>query len=283
MPATFFILLHWKKQQRVFLQNLAKFSKQQQPKTIHDLRVAIKKLRAYLKLLAIVFNKMDGKTGFEKTEQLFSVLGKYRDIEMGLLLLQSFEKQNKITYTALRFQLKTALQRTQIWVQHALNQYDDKELAGISQRLEEQVKQADKQKLLDKTGHVLNKEFKKLKHLARHFHSQPHPMRKMLKNIYYWISIYPNDFLINGNQLQKLKKSLDWLGYWQDHAMLHRKIKHFRKDFVPASKQEYLILKQLEKSMEKKMQTKLHKAHENIRGIYFQTLPLPPLKNKDSR
>ena len=77
MPATFFILLHWKRQQRAFLQNLAKLNQQQETKAIHDLRVAIKKLRAYLKLMTLLVNDIDKETSFEKTEQLFDVLGKY--------------------------------------------------------------------------------------------------------------------------------------------------------------------------------------------------------------
>jgi CHAD domain-containing protein len=169
MPANFFILLHWKRQQRFFLQNLAKLTVQRDTKAVHDIRVATKKLRSYLKLLAILLNKTDSETGFEKTEQLFSVLGKYRDIEMGLLLLQSFEKENKITYTAFRFQLKMALQRTEIWVQNAFNKYDEKELTDLTRELQQYLKEKNTQALLDKTGVVLYKEFKKLKRLARHF------------------------------------------------------------------------------------------------------------------
>jgi CHAD domain-containing protein len=49
---------------------------------VHDLRVATKKLRSYLKLLNLLINKNDYKALF-RAEQLFSVLGKHRD-EMGL-------------------------------------------------------------------------------------------------------------------------------------------------------------------------------------------------------
>src|SRR6186997_2454292 len=87
MPAPIFILLHWKKQQRIFFQNLAILRKLPDDKAIHDLRVAVKKLRSYLKLLTILFKKIEEEPGFEKTGQLFKVLGKHRDIEMGLLLL----------------------------------------------------------------------------------------------------------------------------------------------------------------------------------------------------
>ena len=260
MPETFFILLNWKKQQRICLQNLAKLNKQQETKAVHDLRVATKNLRSYLKLLTILLNKIEDESSFEKTEHLFSVLGKQRDIEMGLLLLQSFEKENMTTYTAFRSQLKMALQQTKAWVQKALSKYDEKELADVTRQWEQQLKDTDKQRLLNKTGVVINKEIKKLKRAAKNFTRQPHEVRKMLKDIFYWISICPKDFLINTSQLKKLKKSLDWLGDWQDHAMLHRKVKHFRKDFVPSSREEYLLMKELEKSIEVKMGKMLKKA-----------------------
>lgn len=264
MPATFFILQHWKKQQKGFLQGFVKLTKQQDSQTIHDLRVVVKKLRSYLKLLTILLKKKDDKPGFENTEQLFKVLGKHRDVETGLLLLQTFEKENRITYTAFRFHLKAALQRTEIWVKNALNKYDENELTSLTRQLEQHVKDTNNQELLGKTGIILNKEYKKLKRLAKHLTGQPHEVRKMLKNLFYWISICPRDFLLTSKQISKLKKTLDLLGDWHDHEMLHTKIKHFRKDFVPASGEEYLQLKELEKNIAGKMEAMLYKADENI-------------------
>ena len=267
MPETFFILLHWKRQQKVFLQNFSKLTGQKETDAVHELRVAVKKLRSYLKLLAILLDNKDSETGFEKTEQLFSVLGKYRDIEVGLLLLQSFEKENKITYTTFRFHLKIALQRTEAWVQNALSKYDEKELTGLTVQLGQNLKESNHEKLLDKTGIILNKELKKLKQVTKHLARQPHEARKMLKNIFYWISICPKDFLISSGELKKLKKSLDLLGDWQDHEMLCSKIKHFRTDFIPDSREEYLLLKELEKNILSKMETKLQKADKEIQGF----------------
>jgi len=267
MPATFFILLHWKRQQKVFLQNLSKLTGQKETDAVHDLRVAVKKLRSYLKLLTILLANKDSETGFEKTEQLFSVLGKYRDIEIGLLLLQSFEKENKITYTAFRFHLKIALQRTETWVRNALSKYDVNELTNLTGQLGQSLNAPNHQDLLKKTGIILNKELKKLKQVTKHLSRQPHEARKMLKNIFYWLSICPKDFLINSSELKKLKKSLDLLGDWQDLEMLCNKIKHFRKDFVPDSREEYLLLKELEKNIANKMEAKLQKADKEIQGF----------------
>ena len=267
MPATIFILLHWKRQQKVFLQNLSKLKEQKETDAVHDLRVAVKRMRSYLKLLTILLDEKDNEVEFEKTEQLYSILGKYRDIEVGLLLLQSFEEENKITYTAFRFHLKIALQRTEAWAQHALSKYDEKELNDLTRKLGQSLKTNTHQQLLDKTGIILNKELKNLKQVKKHFSRRPHEARKRLKNISYWISICPKDFLINSGDLKKLKKSLDLLGDWQDNEMLSNKIKHFRKDFVPDSREEYLLLKELEKNIAVKMETILQKAEKEIQGF----------------
>jgi len=267
MSATIFILLHWKKQQRIFSQNLATLRKLPDDKAIHDLRVAVKKLRSYLKLLTILFKKIEEEPGFEKTGQLFKVLGKHRDIEIGLVLLEGFEKQHKVTYTAFRFHLKVALQRTQLWVQNALSKYDESELTGLTRQLGLHLKEANRLELLKEISILFTKENKKLARLAKDLADQPHEIRKMLKNIFYWIGICPKDFLLNSNQVTKLKKALDQLGDWQDHEMLHSKIKHFRKDFVPASREEYQQLKDLEKDIQRKMELMLAKAAEHIQFV----------------
>ena len=267
MPAPIFILLHWKKQQRIFSQNLAILRKLPDDKAIHDLRVAVKKLRSYLKLLTILFKKIEEEPGFEKTGQLFKVLGKHRDIEMGLILLEAFEKEHRLTYTAFRFHLKVALQRTQLWVQNALSKYDDTELSRLTRQLGLHLKESNKEELLKEINIIFTKENKKLTRLVKHLADQPHEIRKMLKNIFYWIAICPKDFLLNSSQVSKLKKALDQLGDWQDHEMLHSKIKHFRKDFVPASREEYLQLKDLEKDIERKMELMLAKAAEHIQFV----------------
>jgi len=267
MPATIFILLHWKKQQRVFSQNLATLRKQPDDKAIHDLRVAVKKLRSYLKLLTTLFKKIEEEPGLEKTGQLFKVLGKHRDIEIGLLLLEGFEKEHKVTYTAFRFHLKVALQRTQRWVQHALSKFDESELTQLTRQLGLHLKEITGQELLNEISIIFTKENKKLARLVKHLTDQPHEIRKMLKNIFYWISVCPKDFLFNSSQVSKLKKTLDQLGDWQDHEMLHSKIKHFRKDFVPASREEYQQLKGLEKDIERKMELMLAKAAAHIQNL----------------
>jgi len=270
MPATLFILNHWKKQHAVFLQNLEGLRKQDKENTIdmvHDLRVATKKLRSYLKLLTILLDKKDYTSLFEKTEQLFSVLGKHRDIEMGLALLQAFEKGNKSEYITINNHLKKVYQQTWTWVQNALENYDEKDLAELSRQIEEDLKNKEKEELLQKIRDIVDKELNKAKRFADHLSRQAHLVRKHFKDIFYWASLLPRDIL-EPDQLKSIKKSLEQLGDWQDHEMLQRKVKHFRKDFVPDAREEHPLLKDLEKTIADKKEKILDKAGENIQKAF---------------
>ncbi len=264
MPATLFILRHWKKQEKLFFENINKLRLATEPNAIHDLRVAFKKLRSYQKLLGIVFKQYEDKHLFEKTEQLFGVLGKHRDIETGLLLLQAFEKENKTVYREAGDHLKTILLQTGAWVKNALKEYDEKELKDITLQLEQNLKGTARQELLDKSRNVVNKKLKEAKRLTIDLDRHPHLVRKLFKDIFYWTSLSPKDISLNSDELNKIKRALDYLGDWQDHEMLHKKIKHFRKDFLPGSKEEYTLLKDLEDYIEAKKKKILGKAKVNI-------------------
>lgn len=265
MPATLFILRHWKKQEKLFFENLNKLRSATEPNAIHDLRVAFKKLRSYQKLLGIVFKKEDdAKHLFEKTEQLFGILGKHRDIETGLLLLQAFEKENKVVYREAGDHLKTILLQTGAWVKNALKEYDEKELKDITLQLEQNLKGTARQDLLDKSRTVVNKKLKEAGRLTIDLDRHPHLVRKLFKDIFYWTSLSPKDISSDSDELNKIKKTLGYLGDWQDHEMLHKKIKHFRKDFLPDSKEEYTLLKELEDHIESAKKKILDKAKTKI-------------------
>jgi CHAD domain-containing protein len=265
MPATLFILRHWKKQEKLFFENLNKLRLATEPNAIHDLRVAFKKLRSYKKLLDIVSKEEDNaKQLFEKTEQLFGVLGKHRDIETGLLLLQAFEKENKVVYTEAREHLKTLLLQAGEWVKNALEEYEEKGLKDTTLEIEQHLKGTARQEILDKFRYVVNKKLKGAGGLAIDPGRHPHRVRKFFKDIFYWASLSPKDILSDSEELKKIKRTLGYLGDWQDHEMLHRKIKHFRKDFLPVSSEEYDLLKNLENQIGVKMKTLLDKAKVNI-------------------
>ncbi|MGZ8550376.1 MAG: CHAD domain-containing protein [Chitinophagaceae bacterium] len=260
VPATLFILLHWKKQQKLFFGNLNKLRSDLDANAIHDLRVAFKKIRSYQKLVAIISGQDNDKLLFEKTEQLFSVLGKHRDIEAGLLLLQALEKEYKTDFIELKEHLKAVSQQTARWVQDALKDYDAKELTELTMQSAQNLEGTNRQDLLDKVRIIIDKKLRVARRLTNHLDRHPHTVRKLYKNIFYWATTQPKDILLNSGELKKIKRALEYLGDWQDHEMLRRKIKHFRKDFLPGSKEEYTLLKNLEDQIEAKKKKMLDKA-----------------------
>lgn len=265
MSSSIFILQGWKKQQQVFLKNLEILRLHNQTAATHDLRVATKKLRSYLKLLSILLRKGNDKLRFEKTEYLFSVLGKLRDIEVGLLLLETFEKKNKIGYAVVKDHLKVAGKQASSWVKAAVKSYDEKEICDLTAQIEDELKKKDADKITAALKTIIDKELEMIIKLANHLHRQAHRVRKLLKSFFYWVTLGPKDSLLDDDKIKGCKKVMEQLGDWQDHEMLLQKIKHFRKDFVPGAKEEYASLKALEKNIEKKMEAIIKDTAENIR------------------
>src|SRR5260221_9358915 len=126
-----FILIYWKKEQKVFNKNFEVLSNGPDKKAVHDIRVAIKKFRACLKLYAIITEKKDWQNLFTETKILFAVLGKERDVEICLELLIDDEKESKQDYTNIKNYLQSILQIMQEWSLHALNIYHNTELTEL--------------------------------------------------------------------------------------------------------------------------------------------------------
>ena len=266
MPADNFILKHWIKQQTVFLQNLEELKKQGKADTVevvHDLRVAVKKLRAYLKLLG----RLPGIKGytrlFKKTEDLFNVVGKHRDIEMALERLKVFEKNKKTSYTYFRYHLEVSLEQLWTWVRTALDDYEEKDLLSLTAKVEKDLNDKTDDELLKSVKAIVETQLTRSRRLTNRLNEQPHLIRKLFKDIFYWASLLPKEIL-PPEQLKSISKSLDNLGNWQDLEMLHSKIKHFRKDFVPDTKDVHHQLKQLEEAIKGRQEKIIDRARENI-------------------
>jgi CHAD domain-containing protein len=255
-----FILLYWKEEQNVFNKNFEILSHGPDKDGLQDLRVAIKKLRACLKLYAIITGKKDWQSLFIETKNLFAVLGKERDIEMCLELLADDEKENKTDYTNIKTYLQSMLQTMQSWSLHALKNYPKTELANLTSLLSQGADEAAKERVIEKTIDAINDHLKQIKD----YYKQPHKIRKLLKDVYYWLKMLPKNAVTDYSLEKKLEGILDDFGNWQNDEMLLTKTKHFRKDNLPDSFGEYDSLKKFEKRVEERkeklLKNVLHKT-----------------------
>src|ERR1700686_5406732 len=140
MPGNNPILRHWQIQTEIFSKNLLLLRKEITAEAIHDLRVAIKKLRSYLKLYIALSGKDNMERSFAKTKELFSALGKHRNIEISKQLLLSFSgnKEQSLNPVLIYFQLLQ--DQLKEFCRKSIEHYDEKELPVLTIQLEQGLK-----------------------------------------------------------------------------------------------------------------------------------------------
>lgn len=255
------ILLHWKKFQKDFDKNLVQLQQRINKEAIHDIRVATKKLRALLDLYMLLKKEPEWKHLLIKTDNLFAVLGRYRDTEICLALTEVHEKDANCSYKELKHYLHLLLKTTQAWANQEIHRYHKNELAKIALLLKQDESLTDRNKFSHDLKAII---YHHLSETKKHFR-QPHLVRKSLKDVYYWIPLLPDENTPDLWDQKGLHDILNDLGNWQDNEILDLRIKHFRKDFVPKTFEEYPLLKDFQNKIKNHKKTLLKAANSKAR------------------
>lgn len=269
MASADFIFTCWKKEQSSFNKKLSALRKHPGKNAVHDLRVAVKKLRAALELYFLLSEKPLPEEPLKETEQLFSILGKQRDLEICLEIIDSFEKGTGKKYPEMKNYFRSVLPVAYEWTKRASRQYKKKELSAIAGLLKTGRKLIEQEELKLKIAGIIND------HLSngRIFYKKPHRLRQYLKKIYYWIKMVPGPLLINVNYEKELQGLLEDFGNWQNLAVFEMKLRHFRKDYLPKTFPEYEAVKMLEAGVQEKKEKLLKKALSRTRGLLRKAMP----------
>ncbi|MBI5858698.1 MAG: CHAD domain-containing protein [Sphingobacteriales bacterium] len=257
------IYQHWKKEQHVFNQNLAILKKHNEKDAVHDLRVAVKKLRAFIELYVLLTKEPLWEYPLKETEELFSVSGKQRDIEIALDVLGTLEKETGNKFPELKKYLQNSLAAALKWTNIAVAEYKKKELEAIALLLKEDKSAAIREELKFNLASLINKQLGESKNYFR----EPHKLRQYLKEIYYWIKIAPENWTGITDYDKEMHLLLDDLGQWQDLEMFNTKARHFRKDHLPKTFPEYQSIKTLHKTIADKEQELLKAALSKAREV----------------
>jgi CHAD domain-containing protein len=267
MAANDIISLNWKKQQDIFLENLATLKLGLSGKAIHDLRVAVKKLRSYLVLYNELTDADEAGLQFFKTDIIFNITGKYRDVEISLDLLGSFKHGKKRKYPSLHSYFQSTLRIAEEKTAIALKKFKPTELQTIGETILKRLSVENADDILKKTVGLSKQKLAAVIVLFKQTAEQPHELRKQLKDLYYWLTILQGGIFLSAVQIKKLNKILDQLGLWQDHQVLLIRTKHFRKDFVAKKTQEHHGYKRLENTLEEKSKKLLAAANVNLQKL----------------
>ncbi len=257
------ILVQWKKEQKVFEKNLALLRQKLNKEAIHDLRVAIKKLRAYFEFYLLLKKKEDLASGsldgsLHSTEELFTTTGRQRDVEICLEIITEFKKSPSISINQFSLYLQTILKITKAWTNQEIHRYKNKELKKIAFLLKQEPEFSNSIELEQIIKSAIDEKVGKV---STHF-KKPHLLRKNLKSVYYWLNLINQ----SGKYQPPLLHSILYdLGSWQDHDVLLVRMKHFRKDYLPKSFDEHAVLKELEKNIQERKGNLLRSAINKTR------------------
>ena len=245
MPGNNFILKSWLLQGKVFNENLILSRKRPTRISVHDLRVAVKKMRSYLRLKEEL-TKDEWKELFSKISALFKSFGRLRDYDMSLNLIRKMERKELLSFIFLKEYLSVNRSLTRRWAKQDAVKFNDQEPDVFNNQFDSL--QGRKEEVYEKIIQLSVLKIKKVKTLAKHFQKNAHEIRKQLKDMYYWLKICPKDLPEEFINMKVLDRILTYLGNWQDHVILNQKIKQYLKD-LPKRSEEKVMLKSLEKKL----------------------------------
>ena len=236
------ILKNWQQQEKVFNENLILSRKRPTKISVHDLRVAVKKMRSYLRVKKELTG-VEWKGSFSKISALFKSFGRLRDYDMSLTLIRKLERKEFLSFIFFKEYLSVNRSLTRKWAKQDALKFNDQEPDVFNQQFG--LLPIGKEEVCEKIIQLSALKIKKVKNLAKHFQKNAHEIRKQLKDLYYWLKICPKDIAEGFISMRVLDRTLTYLGNWQDHVILKKKIKQYKQG-LPKSNEEKLMLKDLE-------------------------------------
>ena len=239
------ILKNWLQQEKVFNENLTLSRKRPTKLSVHDLRVSIKKMRSYLRLKEEL-TKDEWKQSFSKISALFKSFGMLRDYDMSLTLIRKLERKELLSFISFKEYLSVNRSLTRKWAKQDALKFNEQEPDVFNQQFD--FLPDSKEEVCEKIIQLSAFKIKKVKNLAKHFQKNAHEIRKQLKDLYYWLKICPKGVTEGFINMRVLDRILTYLGNWQDHVILKKKIKQYKQD-LPKRNEEKIMLKDLEKKL----------------------------------
>ena len=265
MAANNLILKNWLLQEKAFNENIILSRKRPTKISVHDLRVAIKKMRSYLRLKKELI-KDEWKESFSKISALFKSFGRLRDYDMSLTLIRKLERKELLSFILFKEYLSVNRSLTRKWAKQDALKFNEREPDVFNQQFDSL--QGSKEEVCEKIIQLSALKIKKVKTLAKHFQKNAHEIRKQLKDLYYWLKICPKDIAEDFMNMRTLDRILTYLGNWQDHVILKKKIKQYKQD-LPKRNEEKVMLKDIEKKLvltQKEILDRAIKKWEEIRN-----------------
>jgi CHAD domain-containing protein len=260
---------HWQTQLQVFDHNFSLLQHEMNVDAIHDLRVAIKKLRSYLKLYSTLFEKKQHEELLGILRAVFSVFGKHRNIDIVKEIMPSLAEKNKPIPKTLLVYLQLLQDQVNPYCRQTIQEFKKDEFDKLTREVQQELENSDAAELQGKVKELITSMTKEIRKDLKHFKKESHLIRKQLKDIFYWSNIFDDQVVFTKQQLKTLDRGLDHLGNIQDIEVLITHLKNFRKTILSNSSAEYHLIKRMEAKAEKRQDALLEKAHRITENVIF--------------
>lgn len=267
MVAENFILQTWNEQLIIFLHNFRIVRQKPTKKTVHDLRVSVKRIRSLLRLR----EKITGETWkeqFAPVKALFILSGKQRDFEMSLFILSKFHRKENLASPLFKNYLQKNKAMTRQWTKKAAMEFNDDPLQLLTSSMNSSLSALTNEELIMKIKKITEDALKTVGLLASDLNKNAHEIRKLLKDIYYWLIVCPYNPVNDYIEIKSLDKILHNLGERQDNFIFHKKLKYFKKEYLVKKSKEAETVKLLEKEASEVQNELLSQVSKNLCSIF---------------
>lgn len=267
MVAENFILETWNEQRIVFLNNLRIIRQKPTKISVHDLRVSVKKMRSFLRLREKITGE-PWKEKFAPVKNLFMLSGKQRDFEMSLSSLSKYLRKENLALPSFKNYLQLNKLMTRKWTRKATLEFNENPLQLLTENINSSLGDLTNEDLIIKIKKLAEEALKTVGQLANDLNKNAHEIRKLLKDIYYWLIVCPHNPVNDYIEIKLLDKILHNLGEWQDNFIFHKKLKYFRNEYLLKNTKEAETAKIIEKKTSEVRNELLNKASKVLRSIF---------------
>lgn len=230
------LLAYYNDQMDAFRENFIKVREDFGFNAIHDMRVAIKRLRAVIILAKKLDPNLKGKRAEGDLRHLFRLSGRMRDAQVQQALLKEYETVLNVgfgEYAAYLLKLEQkSIQKFKAYLQpHSATDFT----ADLELTLPALILKSDKELIKSATSSLIEQLFQRVDDLKADQESDEslHEIRRQLKQISYLLSVFDKedpDFSELKKKLKMLEKANQLLGRWHDHAVAEEYLCRFLKN-----------------------------------------------------
>lgn len=200
----------------------------QSTEAVHDTRVCIKRIYAFLKVLGLDRkNKRIRKLLKRYINIIFKSAGKLRDDEIRLYLLKDYENLLDQNYLKLEKKLNERIDKGQKNLRRILSVTNKEFLNLLLQEASNEITFLSEDILKEKISNYLDKAIRKTrKYRQRIIPKILHEQRRLLKEIRFCLEMTEDAIpvLSEGEQISSIKDMEDLLGSWHDYSILSKTV-----------------------------------------------------------